>query len=469
MATRLESPSMSNPSPDSHPSNSGKDFESTESALTLDASIDVPTGTPVPNNVSIDPTLPYGTGWRLSLIDEVGVSIYALVEDKKGGIWIATGDIWYFDGDKFSHGPQTSLNDSVSTLYVDSNNVLWIGGGLLGNRVQGTTGVVSYDGSNLREFLAYSDDPNKVDKAIPLTTNYAIFEIASGGILVADAYSGVSDYFAIYNGNEFELLASEVADEHMDFVRPFFADTAGNLWLNGDGRLYRWNGSTFDQFTEANGWLSGLAVSAMAEDDKGKIWMAGFIPYTDGWALFQVVENEIRLVELPEIVERIHAPTKLYVDHSGGLWLLFSTSVYRLDSRSVLKLSSEDGLPQNVEHIVEDSMGRIWFGSLSGLVQFHPDTGEEYKAFATNTPVVPVPTAILPQDLAFAKQELMKNLPYYGKSFSISYRELTDSFFITVVPPLDKNKEAALTYLGTFGFNHPTDSLTVEFFVPFAY
>ena len=53
-------------------------------------------------------------------------------------------------------------------------------------------------------------------------------------------------------------------------------DRSGNIWISAHGRaVYRYDGSSFANFSEGEGVNTGVAM-CIAEDDRGRIWCGGF-------------------------------------------------------------------------------------------------------------------------------------------------------------------------------------------------
>ncbi len=158
-----------------------------------------------------------------------------------------------------------------------------------------------------------------------------------------------------------------------------YVDDQDNLWLGSRGSgVYKFDGQTFTNYTEANG-LANNEITSISKDHKGKMWFGtrggacwfngtefGFleIPYSDTSSLWL---DQVYPVIDPNEVMSIHA------DRQGNLW--FGTNgagVYRYNGTifeqflSDVGMVYDDGMQRNIIlTMTEDPQGHIWFSSLS--------------------------------------------------------------------------------------------------------
>jgi ligand-binding sensor domain-containing protein len=154
-----------------------------------------------------------------------------------------------------------------------------------------------------------------------------------------------------------------------DNVHGSLQDKKGNLWFitTGDG-VYKYDGKSFSQFTTANG-LNGNMVYCILEDKEGKIWIgtvAGVCLY-DGKTF-----SEIR-IPLPENLppnkyQNTHGVFSIMQDKSGKLWFASIDGVYFYDGKTFTPFIVNEGVDglnssnNNMEYILEDKEGNLWFG-----------------------------------------------------------------------------------------------------------
>lgn len=200
-----------------------------------------------------------------------------------------------------------------------------------------------------------------------------------------------------------------------DFVRRIFQDENGDLWFgtNGDG-VIRYNGDSLEYFSIDEGF-SGTAVRGIVEDKNGDVWFAtsgGISKYkptaknktklftnfteedglinNDVWSIYIDSKNEIWIgtyggisrfngetfstFEIPETKpdDRRGVTSSKIVhcimeDSKGKMWFGSNDAAFIYDGKTLSALSEKDGLSNNsVNCILEDKEGSIWFATHFG-------------------------------------------------------------------------------------------------------
>lgn len=138
-------------------------------------------------------------------------------------------------------------------------------------------------------------------------------------------------------------------------------DKQGNLWFGTTGEgVYCFDGKLFTQFTIG---LSTNSVGSILEDHIGNIWFG-----TDD-GLYKFDGKEIIAVPFEKTNSRVTILSMIQSEN-GTLWLGTNKGVYTykenvfsafLDNESIL---NNDSLHlKNIESMLEDKDGNIWFGS----------------------------------------------------------------------------------------------------------
>ncbi len=162
-----------------------------------------------------------------------------------------------------------------------------------------------------------------------------------------------------------------------DNVHCSLKDKAGNLWFGTTGEgVYKYDGKIFRQFTTNEGLYSNT-IWCLLEDREGRIWVG-----TDAGANVYA-EEYFSKIDIPasegnewitSSVENETPPKPLEIfsmmqDRSGKLWFATLDGVYIYDGQSFTPfVVDEDGKgfknseKNNVEYILEDKAGNIWFG-----------------------------------------------------------------------------------------------------------
>ena len=149
-------------------------------------------------------------------------------------------------------------------------------------------------------------------------------------------------------------------------------DKAGNLWFGTtQNGLYKYDGKSFTQFLVADG-LNSNNIFSLLEDKEGKIWIgteAGLCLY-DGktFAKIQIpLPKDLPPNKNPNYTNT-HWVFKIIQDNSGKLWFATIDGVYIYDGKSFTPFIIKEGAKgyastnHNVEQLLEDKAGNIWFG-----------------------------------------------------------------------------------------------------------
>lgn len=149
-------------------------------------------------------------------------------------------------------------------------------------------------------------------------------------------------------------------------------DKAGNLWFGtSENGLYRYDGKSFSQFLVTNG-LNINNIFSIFEDKDGKIWIG------TGGGLYLYDGKTFAKIQIP--LRKNLRPNKnnnhrnsdwvfsIVQAKSGKLWFATINGVYIYDGKSFTPfIVNEDAggymsSNNNVEYILEDKAGNIWFG-----------------------------------------------------------------------------------------------------------
>ncbi|PST83018.1 hybrid sensor histidine kinase/response regulator [Pedobacter yulinensis] len=355
-------------------------------------------------------------------------ALYTLCKDREGGIWCGS----YFGGlnyyavpyapfEKFfdTGSPRSLHGNAVREITDDAFGNIWIGtedGGL--NRLNpsttsfasfrptGNSGIAHY---NIHGLLAngnelwigtfergldvmnihsgkvirhYAAGPGPND----LKSNFieSIYGTRQGQVMV-----GTSMGAYVYNrdADHFNLFRYFPANYH---YCAFAEDGQGNLWAGSlrNGLLF------YNARTRASGRfsvdggnknsLSNNSINGLFVDSNGDLWAAtenGLCRYRKKTRDFEVFDkaNGFPSNVFYKIAEDKHK--NLWITTAGGL------SAYALGTGRITNYSKANGLLSdqfNYNSGYTDKQGRMYFGSVNGLVRFSPDD------FKTNTYTAPV-------------------------------------------------------------------------------
>jgi ligand-binding sensor domain-containing protein len=192
-------------------------------------------------------------------------AVWGMMQDKSGIIWFGTSqDLYCYDGKSFSRfldKANISNNQHLQLKWVqcileDSNGTIWMGSGPIAEE-----GVIRFDGKSIT-----SSKPNG-DGWI----RYMIAD-KNGAIWFSGRHNGVFSY----DGNTFKKFT-----EKINIGSAIFKDSTGNIWFDGGEKeatienangLWRYDGKAFVNFSTKEG-MGKYAVWSMLEDKAGNIWI----------------------------------------------------------------------------------------------------------------------------------------------------------------------------------------------------
>lgn len=343
-----------------------------------------------------------GTWEKIDLAAIAGAStgIVNIAQDSSGNIWVASSHLGVFcirhDGPirQIRHNPDQSFSlpgDRVSALYIDKDDIVWVGIGKLG--------LSSY--TPWSQALLHFHIPGADDILALCETPDAVYVGSNGtGLWKADRYDG-----------EFRPVPHAP-----NIVSCLVLDGAGDMWMGswGDGviRVDPSSGRIKARYTSADGLLTNSIMSLRPGKD-GQIYIGQYQgvvqrlnPSTgEIVTLFEdrstnlrdlsfvndstlVVTISVGLVTMnPVTGERKAGPvlpegmnaSVLFQDHQGILWIAGRRGVWYwnpfLDELTQLK--EADGRPvQAATGATEDLFGRIWISTTHGMMAIDRN-GEE--------------------------------------------------------------------------------------------
>lgn len=405
-------------------------------------------------------------------------AIYALCKDKEGSIWIGTyfGGINYYSAQSsiftkyFPRQDQNSISGSdVREICKDKNGNFWIGTEDAGlNKLNPKTGhftsfspngtPYSITHSNIHGLLA---DGNQLWIG-PFEHGIDIMDIKTGRITKhyqAGENSSLRSNFAlrIYKTKTGKILLATTSGlyqynrekDDFDAIQnlPYYffnnihEDSDGLIWAGtfndglfsfrlGEGTYKHYKHSIKDKHSLANN-----NVNCIFEDSRKNIWIA-----TDGGGLSLFNKKQSRF---KSFTVKDGLPSnfifRIEEDHDYKLWISSTRGILRFDpvEHTVKVYTKADGLLTdqfNYSSSFKDTDGRMYFGSLKGLVSFKPEqlhtTSKTAPVFLTgfqidNAGEQHPEESKLEKSILYTKQI---TLNYNQSSFSIDFAALSFYF-----------------------------------------
>ena len=172
-------------------------------------------------------------------------------------------------------------------------------------------------------------------------------------------------------------------------INDFARDREGNLWFTtSKAGLVRFDGRRLERLTEEDGLLSN-SISAILVDREDRVWIGtdrGLSRY-DGARFSHFPKSDSLLSS---------QVNDLFEDRTGRLWIATTRGILSYDGKTFSRIdmvglarrnfAGDDGLAyQHVQCIAEDAVGHLWFGTKEGALRYD---GSDFQVFALNDGLV---------------------------------------------------------------------------------
>lgn len=297
----------------------------------------------------------------------------SIVEDKKGTVWISKieGLSRYQNGElKPFKGPS---NEVLYGLYVDTDNVLWVGG------LNALYYLVNDQWNTVR------DENGNTFGVRGITRDF------NGSLWMAT----VSDLgVKIFSGKSWKNLTTKDGLPS-DRVLGIFCDSKGRIWLATAAGLARYENGHFIVFTTNDG-LPNNFIYNVYEDLEGTFWIS-----TRG-GLARIIDDKIKAFTTKEGLPD-EVMLSIIDDGGNNLWVGCDRGVFRVEKDDLDDVASGRSNLVNVNlfsridgivagkvrgsinpSVVRRANGELWFISSEGLVVIKP---EDMKVDATPVPI----------------------------------------------------------------------------------
>ncbi len=316
-------------------------------------------------------------------------AVYALCRDNQGGLWAGTyfGGLNYFSAEnarfqKFypADRPNALSGNAVREICGDDKGQIWIGtedagisrldprtGQFRNFTADGRPGALSYP--NIHGLLAVGD---KLYTG-PFQHGLEIMDMNSGRII---------DRFR---------LVGEKDSMFADFVMCIYRTRNNELYVgttgNGAG-LYSYD-PVKRSFTKCRSIPGDAFVYSILEDHEGTIWIGSLERGTFWFNSHTGKKGNIRFAE--QLAAHDYRIQGIFEDSDRALW--FATEgggLIRLapDRKTFKKITTEDGLPtNNLFRMLEDGDKNLWVSSLKGLICLNLRT-EKFKVYTQSNGLI---------------------------------------------------------------------------------
>ncbi|WP_316633080.1 two-component regulator propeller domain-containing protein [uncultured Flavobacterium sp.] len=304
--------------------------------------------------------------------------ISAIVEDRKQNLWIGTeaGGLNYFDRNsqqfityKNSITNKNSLSSNlVKAIAIDKNQNLWIGTAL------GGLNFFDPKTSNFTAFKRGRDNSNNI-----ASDNINCMVISKENKIFIGTDIGLNVYDI--EKQKFSFFPSNTKNTAVErWITALFEDKKGAIWIGTPIGIHvcKASGLQFVNFRDSSNKSFNYYVNCFHQDTKGHIWVGS---YHSGLALLNLKDNTFKIFNISDGLpsDNILGITE---DKDTNLWISTDNGLVKYNRRlnTFRSFNIVDGLPDiqfNTDSFLNDSQGRMFFGTYNGLVSFLPNDIEK--------------------------------------------------------------------------------------------
>lgn len=303
--------------------------------------------------------------------------------DSYGNIWIGTEDAGLIKSD-YRTGTFSGISVCHNNVKIDSRNVqgllvdddnLWIG--TYDNGIY----VLNIPSGNVTRHFESEDGRSGLK-----TNSIVTFLKTRDGTIYAGSATGL--YRLERQTSSFKFLDDVAAGT---FIHALYEDIQGNMWIGTYGSgLFKYDRSSglSEHVLSAKGDYENLKdehVTSIHEDNSHRVW---FTTEGNGFSNIDSETGEItRYIPGRDVDFAIYCA--MLQDGFGNLWITSTRGLLHLDlsTNRYKTYTKDDGLLDNAfsyNSAYQDKTGKMYFGTLSGLISFHP---EDIKETGYNPPV----------------------------------------------------------------------------------
>lgn len=291
-----------------------------------------------------------------------------IAASRSGTVWIAR-----YDGrslsrtlHRFDHEGRTDLTSpvGVQVLFVDRDDRLWVGGA----SINGVVGVARLDGSSWSTYISGDGRDDILVRTLLQDRSGRLW--AGGSVAAGRGRQAIVDVFEGVGWRRYSAPDGISGDE----VLVLFEDSRGTIWAGGVGGIYRFDGTSWTAYTEADGVPVGYDgapnCTAILETGHGHLLFGGGAPLP-GRNIVRFDGHRFLTALPPDLTVNGRV---LFSDRDGGLWTGVGNApgLLRSDHASTTLFTSEEGLPGDAAfELVPDREGNLWARIESrGLARF---------------------------------------------------------------------------------------------------
>ena len=288
---------------------------------------------------------------------DMDLQVHSAVEDRRGHLWFAATEyLLEFDGAAWS---RYRLPGALYTLTLYEHAAVLADDGSVFLKARGLDEA---------DVMLRFDPRTKTFGRLTHPEGRAIVLLQpkrGGGFWAATIKPGEASAqrLEIYSGNTFRPYLQVSPACNTGDLRGIIERADGELWLGGSTRGCIYEGSAPPVPIGPHDGYTDSGVFAMKELSSGDVLAGGrdglFRHHGRSWTLIRSGLGRVR-----SILEA----------RDGTVWVASEAGVHRLVGDRWITNEFEDGLPSTTAYkVFQDSTGRIWAGTGSGLAVYHPE------------------------------------------------------------------------------------------------
>jgi ligand-binding sensor domain-containing protein/signal transduction histidine kinase len=310
-------------------------------------------------NDQLSSRLAWATGVTPHRLAEPNSAVLSMAPTGDGRTWLGTRDkgLFYLQGGKLSHAPDSTDEKKINCLLPIENGGLWMGT---------DHGLARWDGSEI------------IRTGVPSAlAHIAILSLARDRD--SSIWLGTSQGLYRYNAEGVSLADHEPGQQPLAAVNAIFEDREGNLWTGTSRGIERLRDSPFVTYSVSKGLLSE-SNGPVYVDSQQRTWFAPL----DGGLHWLKADGRIETVgsnglDNDVVYSITGSANELWVARQrGGLTRLrFSGPGFAAQT-----FTHADGLIQdNVYAVYQSRGGAVWAGTLNGGVSRFQD--DHFTSYTT--------------------------------------------------------------------------------------
>lgn len=301
-------------------------------------------------------------------------AVYTFCKDKEGGIWAGTyfGGVNYYPKHPlaftryFPEKEKNSLSGNViREIHQDQYGYLWIG--------TEDAGLNRFDTAT-KQFTSFQ--PTGKADGISYTNIHGI--LATGNELWIGTFEHGLDVMDIRSGKVIRHYSKGAGPDSLksNFIYCIYQSPAGEIIIGTTIGAYRYNRSK-DNFTAIAGLPLFNWYSSILQDEEGTIWAS---TYGNGINYYNpIIKRGGSFRYLPQDKHSLASDrvNNVFQDSEKNLWFSTEGGLCKLNKKGKVftRYTTENGLPTNfILCTLEDDQKKLWVSTSRGLVCFDPKT-----------------------------------------------------------------------------------------------